>query len=340
MSNNNTHARCGIWCCVSTLKARACAAILAAGCAISTSAAQSVQAGSDDENFCTHLKEIVQHTKNDFAGITNNQIDDHSFATSIILPDQELCYIMRSKSINYMCESQHFDSKEKASGFAAATLQRASACLGKLWEKQSALSEFFTALNDEEHQRSFIVSVGQNSPFDEYFVQIQIARMYQQELEPPAQSAAQAQPAGYCTDLKRMIDSGISFFDELIGKAPPEKTGRRSHWRSEIQLPNWQDCFVHQENDKPACRYVSCSVGPLIDQKEAAAIMKGIAAETKACLGKGWAIGKARQSDGTINLRLIGETAQAYVEVRPSKSLYTGAWNVKLDVSLDLESCD
>ena len=240
-----------------------------------------------------------------------------------------------------MCQSPKFGSREKASEFAAVTLERASACLGKLWEKQSALSEFFTALNDDENQRTVIVGVGQSiSPIDEYFVEIQIARMFQQPLEPPAQSAAEAQPAGYCTDIQRMVESGKSFFADLIKGMQPERTGRRTHWRSGTQLPGWQDCFVHEENDKPACRYVSCSAGPLIDQREAAAVMEKVAAETRACLGKSWAIGKSRQTDGTINMRVIGETAQAYVEVRPSKSLYSGAWNVKLDVSLDLEACN
>jgi len=67
--------------------------------------------------------------------------------------------------------------------------------------------------------------------------------------------------------------------------------------------------------------------------------MENNTTESLKCLGSTWSIGRNRGTDGVLALRLIGARADPYVVFRPSKSLYTEAWNLNIDVNLDLENC-
>ena len=93
-------------------------------------------ASADDAIFCGRLKEVVDHTKKGFSDIAGDQIDEHDWSPSVLLPFQKRCYISKSKTINYICQSNNYGSKAEASKFADEGLQRASKCLGKLWTKQ------------------------------------------------------------------------------------------------------------------------------------------------------------------------------------------------------------
>ena len=69
-------------------------------------------------------------------------------------------------------------------------------------------------------------------------------------------------------------------------------------------------------------------------------MVETVATRAKTCLGNEWSVGRNKQTDGTTSLRILGEKNYAYVEVRPSKSLYSRGWNVHLDVLLDEGSCN
>jgi hypothetical protein len=296
----------------------------------------------EDAAFCDRLKEIVENTSDDFASVAVAPIDDATWNASVLLPEQEKCYVQRGKAIHYVCESNVLDSRDKASALAEQRLQQASKCLGPGWQAQTTLSEFLTALNDEANRRSFIIAVDRAiSPFDEYVVRIQIARTYQQHLEAPPLTAEEIPAGAYCPELKKVVQSGKASFSDLISGATAEATGTRKHRKSSIQLKGWEDCWVHEINNQKACRYLSCSRGPFIDAPEASAMTERVAAESRQCLGEAWSVARTRQTDGTLNLRVLGHTDDPYVEVRPSQSLYSSGWNVKLDVMLDVtEDCE
>jgi hypothetical protein len=316
-----------------TLPARARCLLLAT---LTLSAAGTVTRAGDDAVFCERLKQIVDNTADDFATLAVDRIDDATWTPSVVLPGQEKCYVLRGKSINYICESEAIESKTKASAVAEQRLVQAEQCLGPRWQKLASLSEFFTSLNDDEGQRSFLVAVDKAiSALDEYVVRIQIGRSHQQHLEAPPLTAEEMPSGAYCSELVKIVQSGVTHFSELIRGSTEEATGARKHWKSSTQLTGWEDCWVHEISNEKSCRYLSCSRGPFIDQPEASAHMEKVVGESRQCLGETWSIARSRQTDGTLNLRLLGPADQPYVEVRPSQSLYSSGWNVKLDVMLD-----
>ena len=291
--------------------------------------------------YCTQLKEIVAHTKNDFANLAGAQVEEGKWKATAVLPGQDTCYISKSKSINFICEFGHYAKKADGLLQSQRLLDQSQKCLGKLWVKQTALSEFFTGLADEENGRSIIFSVGQHiSADEEYFVRVQIYRMFQQPLEPEAKTAGEKKPGSYCGQLKQVIASGKDYFAGLIVNSRKEAIGNRTHWLSAIQLQGWSDCWVHEVAGHKQCRYLSCSLGPYVDKSEAAKSMESVTNDSKGCLGSVWNVGRTRQTDGTIDTRITGDGDGPYVEVRQSKSLYSGAWNLNLDVLLDQESCN
>jgi hypothetical protein len=313
-----------------------CAAVLVLVAVGTRSMGLAPALAAEDAAFCDRLKEIVNNTANDFASIAVEPIDDATWKASVVLPGQESCYVLRGKTIHYICESNVLDSRDKASALADKRMQQASKCLGPVWQHNTALSEFFSSLNDEENRRSFIIKVDKAiSPIDEYVVRIQIARSYQQHLEAPPLTADEIPIGEYCRELTKAVQSGKAFFSDLIAGVTTEATGTRKHWKSVTQFKGWEDCWVHEINNQKACRYLSCSRGPFIDAQESTAMTERVAAESRQCLGQEWSIARTRQMDGTLNLRVLGRTGDPYVEIRPSRSLYSSGWNVKLDVMLD-----
>lgn len=302
-------------------------------------AAPASGASSGEAEACRKLKVIVAHADNDFSAITGAKLNELDYVALQPLPNQQGCSIQRTKRVSLECKSPTLPSKEAADRLAAKTLEEARKCLGTTWTPQTTLSEFFTALNDEEHARSLIIKVEQENPLGEHIVRTSVARARQEAIEKPAMTPAVARPQEYCKMLKSVIASGASHFNEIIRGAAARKAGNRSHWLAGIQLAGWQDCWVHEEGGHEKCRYYSCKTGPVADQKEAQELITAVTNDVAGCLGNGWAAGKVRQTDGSISSRIMG-VEEAYVELRPSQSIYSTGWNVHIDVSLDLESCN
>lgn len=290
----------------------------------------------DEAKFCADLKEVVGHTKDDFASFRQKANNSNEWAPNVVLPGQQRCAIQRTtKRTAYACESEKFPQPNLASAAADANLKRAQACLGKQWKLQTGFSEFFTGINDIDAEQAIIFSVEKDIPHPRYFVSMRVYRMFQQPLEPDPRPAAEIAPTDYCTDLTKVVASGKGEFSAIIENVKPDKVGLRFHWLSNTQLAGWRDCYVHGDEGKPQCRYLSCKVGPMPVQAEADKLRDKVAADIKQCLGAGWNAGRTRGSDGIVATRITGATAAAYVEAAPSKSLYSQAWNLDLSVRLD-----
>ena len=58
------------------------------------SMAQSSKLDLDDKTYCASLKEIVDHTRNDFSDIRTNNTGPDEWAVRIVLHTQERCTIL------------------------------------------------------------------------------------------------------------------------------------------------------------------------------------------------------------------------------------------------------
>lgn len=300
-----------------------------------------VGARAEDDETCRRLRSIVNEWQSDFADLAGDSIGEDEWNATAALPGQARCLVRKSRSISYICESDPYDNPAQAEAAASAALDKAEKCLGKSWTRPGPLSPIRFSLTDDENARAIIWTVGPAiSPEPQFVVETSIYRMHQQAMEAEVKTPADFKGQAYCAALKAVVASGSSGFEGLIRGSTPERIETRTHWRSGVELPGWEDCWVHQDGSDARCRYLACKRGPFIDLKEASSAVTATAAEVGACLGDGWSVARARQSDGTPKERVLGPKEQAYVEIRPSESLYSSGWNVKLDVMRDFEVCD
>jgi hypothetical protein len=288
------------------------------------------------DTFCGALKEIIRHTKNDFSSFRESAIGTTEWTPKLVLPGQQRCYIQKTKGISYICESARLPTLERAAALSEENLRRAKECLGRLWKPNTSFVDSFVGLSDADNEQSIIFSTEKDSPYPRYFALVRINRMYQQPLEPDAKPANALMRRSYCGELSKVVRSGQTNFSELTESSNLNRVGTRNHWQLREPLPGWQDCYVHGDDDKPQCRYMSCTVGPMTTRAEAEKLRDIVAMEVKTCLGADWAAGATRRTDGVLATRITGRSATAYVEAAPSKSLYSEAWNLDLSVRLDV----
>lgn len=293
--------------------------------------------GQQPDHYCDTLRRLVEHTREDFKSLERDAAGPGRRRAAIALPESKSCYISQGKSIAYVCESRRFNDKAEAVRARDDMREIAHRCLGRPWEKQDQLAEVFIALNDTESERSivFAADVDPTTPEGVYHVRTQIYRLSQQKLEPRARPAEQIKPGGYCEALKRVVSSARTQFSDLIGGAEKNVIRDRAHWRANTGLRGWKDCFVHEAGNRPSCRYYSCATDPVPEREDVQKLTEAVSADVRTCLGESWQEASNRQSDGTVSARIKGPADEPVIELRPSKSMYSDAWTLRIDVELD-----
>ena len=293
--------------------------------------------GQQPDRYCETLKRLVEHTREDFSSLERGAAGPDRRRAAIALPESKSCYISHGKSISFICESKRFKDKAEAVRSRDDMRESALRCLGRFWEKQDQMMEFFIGLNDQENKRSIVFAAdSEATPEGAYYVRTQIYRMFQQKLEPEARPAEQTKPAGYCESLKHVVSSASRQFNDLIAGAEKNVIGGRAHWRSNTRLRGWKDCYVHEAGNRPSCRYYSCGTDPVPRREDVQKLTEAVTADVRSCLGETWQQASNKQSDGSVSARVKGPGDGPVVEIRPSKSLYSDAWTLRIDVELDI----
>jgi hypothetical protein len=255
---------------------------------------------------------------------------------------EQACVIEHGSRIRFACQSKPLRSHSEAIAQRNASLARARACLDGRWQLQDRMAEHFVALNDRDASRAILFAVEQDIGGPAFRVRSQIYRR-DQDSAPAANGAGLSripEIGGYCPALKTVLASGQHYFADVIRGVDPHRSARGAHWKAAISLPQWEECFVHEEGGRQACRYFTCMVGPWATADEAVSIMAEVAKGVRTCLGSDWRQGRSTAGGGAPSLLLVGgKNDDPYIEVRRTRSLDKPGWNVRLDVNLDLEAC-
>jgi hypothetical protein len=283
---------------------------------------------------CEMLKKVVVHTENDFILLKASQLEGDKWGVSLALPGSRSCYIQRSMRISYVCESRMFSSRPDALRFRDQRLDAIQECLGPVWTKQLMFAEFFVGVSDPDAERSIILAVERDGPYDRYFLRTDVQRMNQLPLEAAPQSPAKVRPDGYCGTLKEVLADSRAKFARSIEGAERHEFPSNVHWESKKQLPGWRDCFVNEWNGQEACRYLSCKTDVVAYQAQASALMESVSSDIRKCLGSEWRENNIRQLNGIARTR-IESRSNPVIELQPSKSLFSEAWHLEFRVGME-----
>lgn len=285
--------------------------------------------GSIPPTECEALKKITQHIRNDFALLRDKQLSGDQWSVSLTIPGSKSCYLKQRKRVSYECESEPLvaapdDSFALRSFAAPLRAQRADAikeCLGPTWARQSMFEEFYSGVNDVDADSGIIVNVDRDNMLDPPYLRTSIARMNQIPLEEPPRSIVDVKPTGYCNAVKGALASVQTKFTSLIQSAEKNDLGRRILWKSDTDLPGWGKCYVHEWSRQENCRYLTCSVGPVLGDDQAGELLKVITSDLNACLGKGWRTNVIRNTSGARGIRFLAQ-GNPIIELKTSNSLY------------------
>jgi hypothetical protein len=281
---------------------------------------------------CEALKALVEQTPKDFALLLRGvPAGPDRWQVSFSLPGSRQCYIQKTKRILYVCGSDILPDGSDSISLRDERVEVIHDCLGPAWTKNTQFSDDFISLNDPAGERTVIVSVEKDSPFPRYYLSTQIARMNQLPLETPPQSVEQVRPRGYCDALKSVLADSHQEFSQSTQNVDQNTFPNRAHWRSNNQLPGWNDCFVHEWNGRKDCRYLTCGVGNVVDRKQSGVLMGRISSDIRSCLGASWRESRIGEAGETIGVRLVSRD-HPLIELHPSKSLYSDAWGLDLQI--------
>jgi hypothetical protein len=250
---------------------------------------------------------------------------------SLSLPGSQECFLQKTKRVIYVCGSKILPPGVIPLQARDERADAIHACLGPAWMKMDALSEFFIAFNDPASDRSVEVSVEKVAHYERYYLSTTVARMNQLPLDDPPQTVEQLRPSGYCDALKATLADSRQKFLQSIKGAERNALPNRVLWRSNNQLPGWKDCFVHEWNGREDCRYLTCSLGNVADRMQAELLLDHTFSDVKACLGPEWRKSITRLTDGRVGDRLVSRD-NPVIELHPSKSLYSEAWGLDLQI--------
>ncbi len=278
---------------------------------------------------CETLKALLEQAPKDFALLRGAPQGLDKWRVYQNLPGSRECFIQKTKRIMYVCYSEILPSGVVPQFARNERADAIHACLGPAWTKLTEFSEFFISINDAESTRSVTVTV-ESDPFG-YYLSTTLARMNQLPLEPPPQTVEQLQPHGYCDALKVAVADSRQKFSQAIKDVERNISLNSFHWRSNNQLPGWNECFVHEWNDNENCRSLACRLGNVAEEKQSRLLMDKISLDMRSCLGPTWRENKTRRTDGVAGTRLVSRD-NPVIELQPSKSFYSDAWGLDLSI--------